>query len=40
MERRMMLSTCKKALVVLAVCIAAQVSADVALAAFPESVVL
>ena len=35
----MMVSTCKKALVVLAVCIAAQLYADVALAAFPASVV-
>lgn len=35
----MMVSTCKKALVVLAVCIAAQLYADVALAAFPTSVV-
>jgi hypothetical protein len=35
----MMVSTCKKAFVVLAVCIAAQLYADAALAAFPTNVV-
>jgi hypothetical protein len=35
----MMVNTCKKALVVLAVCIAAQLYADAALAAHPTSVV-